>query len=81
MVWIRTQDRKQLLTKIIKLSVSKNFGSKQKAVIMAEYESNSLFGNPQIAIGQFLTESAALEELTHIEKFIDGKESGIYQVK
>ncbi len=80
-MWIRTQDKKHLLKNPLKLSISKNFGSKHKAAIVAEYESNSIFGNQQLSIGQFLTEKEALEELTNIENFIRDISTGVYQVK
>ncbi|WP_291858198.1 hypothetical protein [Marinilabilia sp.] len=79
-MWIRTQCKKQLV-KVIRITVERNIGSKNKFDLVGQFANSSLFQSNQVVLGEFKTKEDAIAELTSIEEAIAKGENGVYQIK
>lgn len=79
-MWIRTQCKKQLV-KIIRITVERNIGSKNKAALVGQFADSSLFQSNQTVLGEYKTKEDALAELTSIQEAIAKGEDSVYQVQ
>ncbi len=79
-MWIRTQCKKQLV-KVIRITVERNIGSKNKFALVGQFANSSLFQSNQVVLGEFKTKEDAIAELTSIEEAIAKGENGVYQIK
>ncbi|BAX82138.1 hypothetical protein [Labilibaculum antarcticum] len=77
-MWIRSQDKKQLI-QIASLLITRNFGGKLKFAIIGSIAGASIFSNSQI-VGLYKTKTEALQELDIIQKYLETGDTGVYQV-
>ncbi|KGE73897.1 hypothetical protein [Spirochaeta lutea] len=76
-MWIRTQDKKKLITRISGISVQKNFGSRSKFSLVVAYGGAASLEMATEVLGQYTSEEEALAELQRLQEHIN---SGIDQV-
>ena len=64
-MWIRSQDKKQLV-KCTSFSLAKNWGGKKKSAIVGSVSNVSWWGK-DVVLGLYDTQEIALNELTRIQ--------------
>lgn len=79
-MWIRTQCKKQLVS-VIRITIERNIGSKNKAALVGQYADSSLFQSNQVVLGEFKSKEEALSELSAIEEAIANNEIRVYSIK
>ncbi|WP_010665075.1 hypothetical protein [Marinilabilia salmonicolor] len=79
-MWVRTQCKKQLV-KIIRITIERNIGSKNKAALVGQFADSSLFQSNQVVLGEYKTKEDALAELTSIQDAIAKGENHVYQIQ
>lgn len=77
-MWIRTQDKEQLL-QVGNFSLARNYGGKNKFALMGIIVVNNFFGSQKI-LGLYKAKSEAIQELDRIQKCLVDCEQEIYQV-
>lgn len=77
-MWIRTQDKEQLL-QVGNFLLARNYGGKKKFALMGIIVVNNLFGTQKI-LGFYKTKSEAIQELDRIQKCVANSDQEIYQV-
>lgn len=78
-MWVRTQDKKKMLL-VNSFSITRNFGGKQKFVLMGTIATSSFFGSQSTILGFYTTESDALQELDKIQKQLESSQTGVYEI-
>lgn len=77
-MWIRTQDKKELVD-VIKFEISSIFGDKRnKVVIFGRFGAESLFASNRVVLGKYATKEEAISEIDKIEKYILSNPNGVY---
>ncbi|PWE00353.1 hypothetical protein [Marinilabilia rubra] len=66
---------------MIRLSLNRNIGGKNKAALVGQFASSSFFQSNQIVLGEFPTMEEAQKELASIEEFLNGDNEGVYPIK
>lgn len=79
-MWIRTQDKKELVN-IIRFTISNAIGGSKKGVIRGKYAGDTLFSDNSVSLGTYSTVEDAKRELDDIERFIKENPNGIYEMK
>lgn len=80
-MWIRTQEKKELVN-VIKVEVARIFGDKNnKAIIWGRFAPSSLFSSNRVYLGSYSTVDEALNELNEIEKSIIENPKGVYHMR
>lgn len=80
-MWIRTQNKKELIN-VIKVGTASIFGDKRnKAVVWGWFASNSLFVDNKVSLGMYPTMKEAITEINEIEKCILDNPNGVYTMK
>ncbi len=64
-MWIRSQDKKQLV-KCTSFSLARNWGSKKKSAIVGTVSNASWWGK-EVVLGLYDTKEIALNELTRLQ--------------
>lgn len=64
-MWIRSQDKKQLV-KCTSFSLARNWGGKQKSAIVGTV-SNASWWRKEVVLGLYDTKELALNELTNVQ--------------
>lgn len=77
-MWIRTQDKEQLL-QITNFSVVRNYGGKDKFALLGIIFGKSYRSQSKI-LGLYKTKLEAIQELDSIQKCIASNDKEIYQV-
>ncbi len=78
-MWVRTQDKKQML-QVNSFSITRNYGAKLKFALMGTTATSSLFGSQTTILGFYTAEPDAIQELDHIQNYLQGGHEGVYQV-
>ncbi len=65
-MWVRSQDKK-LLANYISFSVTSNFASKKKGVIMGTISENGFWGSETKVLGLYDTMDIAVDELAKLQ--------------
>lgn len=78
-MWVRTQDKKQLVD-IIKYSIDRNFGGKNKRAIVGVYAQSSFFQSTTVILGFYKTEAEAINELDNIQLHLENSENKVYEM-
>ena len=81
-MWIRTQDKKELVN-VIRVKVGRLYGDKtKKASILGYIVSNGLFSDEKIVtLGNYPSIEDAILEMDNIQKAILVESNSIYQMK
>jgi len=80
-MWIRTQDRKELVN-VIKVEVASIFGDKRnKAIIWGRFAPDGIFSSNRVSLGMYSTMEDAIIEINEIEKCILDNPNGVYIMK
>jgi hypothetical protein len=77
-MWIRTQDKKQLM-QIASFSITRNFGGKLKFALAGGIAGASVISNIKI-VGLYKTKPEALQELDIIQQYLESSDTGVYQI-
>ena len=72
-MWIRTQDKKQLIN-ISSISITRNYGGRNRFALIA------MIINQSKVVGFYRSEFDALQELDNIQKHLDNGKTEVYQV-
>lgn len=79
-MWVRTQDKKELVN-VIKFEISSIFGDKKnKVVIFGRFGAESLFTSNRTVLGKYATREDAIAEIDEIEKYIVNNPNGVYDM-
>ncbi|WP_125154871.1 hypothetical protein [Clostridium rectalis] len=79
-MWIRTQDKKQLV-KIIKVQIGPILGDKKNKVnIWGQFAPAGLFSSNKVLLGMYPTNEKAIEEIDRIEESIISNPKGVYNM-
>lgn len=78
-MWVRTQDRKQVVN-VIRVSISGALG-KHKAVIFGNFAGATFFHENNAELGSYRTMEAALEELDRLQEFFISNPNAVYQMR
>ncbi|WP_372644858.1 hypothetical protein [Ancylomarina sp.] len=74
-MWIRTQDKEQLI-QTSSFSITRNYGGKLKFAIVG-----SIAGTSSVkVVGYYKTKTEALQEIDIIQKYLETGDTGVYQV-
>ncbi|HKK62376.1 MAG TPA: hypothetical protein VJ951_07445 [Bacteroidales bacterium] len=76
-MWVRSQDKKELV-KCLAFAVAKNFGGKKNAAIIG-YVSNGFWGRKEVILGLYDTKEIALDELSKLQVEIAG-DAKVYEM-
>ena len=80
-MWIRTQDKKELV-KVIRVYTSRIFGDKKgKYILWGQFDGTNLFGENKSTLGIYPTEELLLEELNLIESALKENPEGFYEMR
>ena len=80
-MWIRTQDKKELVN-VIKVYISNlQIGKNSTVSILGDLATNRLFSSNTIFLGKYPTMTEALHELDEIEKSITNNPNGVYHMQ
>lgn len=80
-MWIRTQDRKELVN-VIKVKVASISGDKRnKAIIWGRFAPDGIFSSNSVSLGMYSTMEDAITEINEIEKCILSNPNGVYIMK
>ena len=71
-MWVRTQDKKQML-QVNSFSIKRNYGGKQKFALISTTAASSFFGNQSIILGHYTRESDALQN------YFKGSQGGAFR--
>lgn len=77
-MWIRTQDKEQLL-QVSNFSLTKNLGGKKKFALVGILVGNSFFGGQKV-LGLYETKSKAIKELDGIQEYLESSNEKTYQM-
>ena len=77
-MWIRTQDKEQLL-QVRNFSLTRNFGGSKKFAILGIIDTIGLFSNQKI-LGLYTTKPEAIQELDKIQKYLESSNEETYQM-
>ena len=80
-MWIRTQDKKELVN-VNRVFISKIFGDRNNnAAIWGEFKRNSIFSENKILLGRYATIDDAIKEIDEIQKCITENLNNTYQMR
>ena len=79
-MWIRTQCKKQLVN-VIRITIERNIGSKNKSALVGQFADSSLFQSNQVVLGEYKSKEEALKELSAIEEAIIKGETRVYSIR
>jgi hypothetical protein len=79
-MWIRTQCKKQLVN-VIRITIERNIGSKNKSALVGQFADSSLFQSNQVVLGEYKSKEEALKELSAIEEAIIKGETRVYSMR
>jgi hypothetical protein len=79
-MWIRTQCKKQLVN-VIRITIERNIGSKNKSALVGQFADSSLFQSNQVVLGESKSKEEALKELSEIEEAIIKGETRVYSMR
>lgn len=80
-MWIRTQDKKELV-KVIRVYTSRIFGDKKgKYILWGQFAGTNLLGENKTTLGIYPTEERLLEELNLIEYALKENPEGFYEMR
>lgn len=80
-MWIRTQDKKELV-KVIRVYTSRIFGEKKgKHILWGQFAGTNLFGENKATLGIYPTEELLMEELALIESALQENPDGFYEMR
>ena len=80
-MWIRTQDKKELVN-VIKVYISNlQIGKNSKVSILGDLATNRIFSSNTISLGQYPTMTEALHELHEIETSIINIPNSVYHMQ
>lgn len=75
-MWIRTQDKEQLL-QVSNFAITRNYGGKKKFAIVGVVVQNSLFSTQKV-LGLYGTKSEGIQELDRIQKFLESGDKEMF---
>lgn len=78
-LWIRTQDKQELL-QVANFSIQRNYGGKKKYALVGTLVVNTLFFNQAKILGFYKTKPEAIQELNRIQKYLEDSDQEVYQV-
>ncbi|BBF43642.1 hypothetical protein lbkm_2330 [Lachnospiraceae bacterium KM106-2] len=79
-MWIRTQNKKELV-EVQRVNVARIFGDKKKKAILWGYTTaRSLFSEGRVELGKYSSEEAAIAEMDRIEEYLVTNSIGVYQI-
>lgn len=80
-MWIRTQNKKELID-IIKVEIKPIYGDKlNKAIVSGRFAAESIFYSNSVTLGMYPTMEDAIAEIDKIEKCILNNPNGVYTMK
>ena len=80
-MWIRTQNKKELVN-VLKVEISSVFGDKRnKVVVWGRFAPDGLFSSNRVSLGMYSTMEDAIIEINEIEKGILSNPDGVYNMK
>ena len=80
-MWIRTQNKRELVN-VIKVEIASNFGDKKnKAAVVGRFVPGGFFTSNTILLGLYSTKEDAIAEIDAIEKCILNNPNGVYTMK
>lgn len=80
-MWIRAQNKKELVN-VIKVEISSIYGDKRnKAIIWGRFAPTGIFSSNRVLLGMYPTMEEALAEIDKIEKCILNNPNGVYTMK
>lgn len=80
-MWIRTQDKKQLIN-VLTVEIDSIYGDKRnKVIVWARFAPDSLFSSNRVALGKYHTMEDAMAEINEIENCILKNPNCVYHMK
>lgn len=80
-MWIRTQNKKELVN-VIKVEITSIFGDKRnKAIVWGRFAPTGIFSSNGVQLGMYSTMEEAIAEIDEIEKCIINNPNGVYYMK
>ena len=80
-MWIRTQNKKELVN-VIKFEIASIFGDKRnKAIIWGRFAPDGIFSSNRVLLGMYSTTENAIAEIDEIQKCILNNPNGVYIIK
>lgn len=80
-MWIRAQNKKELVN-VIKVEIASIFGDKRnKAIVWGRFVSDSIFSSTRVLLGMYSSMEDAIAEIDEIEKCILNNPNGVYTMK
>ena len=80
-MWIRTQNKKELVD-VIKVEIASIWGDKRnKAIIWGRFAADGIFSSNRVSLGMYSTMEDAIAEIDEIEKYILNNPNGVYTMK
>lgn len=80
-MWIRTQNKKELVN-VIKVEITSVFGDKKrKAIVWGRFAPEGIFSSNGVQLGVYSTMEEAIAEIDEIEKCIINNPNGVYIMK
>jgi len=80
-MWIRTQNKKELVN-VINVSIASIFGGKpNKVIVWGHFAPDSFFSSNKVSLGMYPTMEDAITQINEIEKYIISNPNGVYDMK
>ena len=80
-MWIRTQNKKELVD-VSKVEIASVFGDKKnKVIIWGRFAADGIFSSNRVSLGMYPTMEDAITEIDQIEKCILNNPNGVYTMK
>ena len=80
-MWIRTQNKKELVN-VIKVEIASIWGDKRnKAIVWGRFASDGIYSSNRVSLGMYSTMEDAIAEIDAIEKCILNNPNGVYTMK
>lgn len=80
-MWIRTQNKKELVN-VIKVEIASILGNKRnKVIVWDRFAPDGIFSSNKVSLGMYSTMEDAIAEIDEIEKCILNNPNGVYTMK
>ena len=80
-MWIRTQNKRELVN-VIKFEIASIFGDKRnKVIVWGRFAPDGIFSSNRVSLGMYSTMEDAIAEIDAIEKCILNNPNGVYTMK
>lgn len=80
-MWIRTQNKKELVD-VIRVEIASIFGDKRnKVIVWGRFATDGIFSSNRVSLGMYPTMEDAIAEIDEIQKCILNNPNGVYTMK